>query len=215
MRITSILFILATWILAVTPDVHARGSNNVYSTVAIDELRLEVSDLKHDLHSARVEINLLDEKVNKYERTISFLKEQLAQSQTPTTSSHADALERKVAHLEKLLEKTTADLRSLNTVANQALNKLQDLEQTVAIQDKKCDEVAKLKGTLTSISKAISQTPKPTPLSTSNKTYRVKPGDSLEKIARAQQTTVSSIKQLNQLTNDKIVVGQELKLSDE
>jgi LysM repeat protein len=44
--------------------------------------------------------------------------------------------------------------------------------------------------------------------------YRIKPGDSLEKIARANQTTVQAIKELNGLTNDRIVVGKLLQLPE-
>ena len=44
--------------------------------------------------------------------------------------------------------------------------------------------------------------------------YKVKPGDTLEKIARHQHTTVDTIKKLNDLPGDKIVVGQQLQVSD-
>lgn len=40
----------------------------------------------------------------------------------------------------------------------------------------------------------------------------VKKGDSLDKIARANGTTVSTIKKANQLTNEKLSIGQVLKV---
>lgn len=40
----------------------------------------------------------------------------------------------------------------------------------------------------------------------------VKSGDALEKIARANRTTVEAIKKLNRLTTDKLKVGQVLKI---
>ena len=46
----------------------------------------------------------------------------------------------------------------------------------------------------------------------SEKTYRIQPGDSLEKIAKAKQATVQKLKELNGLTNDKIIVGKLLRL---
>lgn len=40
----------------------------------------------------------------------------------------------------------------------------------------------------------------------------VKRGDALEKIARANQTTIEAIRKVNQLTNDKLKIGQVLKV---
>ena len=46
------------------------------------------------------------------------------------------------------------------------------------------------------------------------KIYRVKAGDSLEKIAKQNQTTIKKLKEANQLANDQIIVGQKLKLPE-
>ncbi len=43
-------------------------------------------------------------------------------------------------------------------------------------------------------------------------TYNVNPGDSLSKIAARENTTVGLLKQANQLTSDRIYVGQRLKI---
>ncbi|MHC5020353.1 MAG: L,D-transpeptidase family protein [Planctomycetota bacterium] len=43
-------------------------------------------------------------------------------------------------------------------------------------------------------------------------TYNVNPGDSLSKIAVRENTTVGLLKQANQLTSDKIFVGQRMKV---
>ena len=63
-------------------------------------------------------------------------------------------------------------------------------------------------------------TPKPTPKpetkpvtpSSSSNTYRVKSGDTLSHIARANNISVSALKQLNNLRSDLIFVGQSLKV---
>ncbi len=62
-------------------------------------------------------------------------------------------------------------------------------------------------------------TPAPTPTkpvepSTSVSTYKVKAGDTLSHIARAHHTTVSALKDLNNLKSDLIFVGQSLKVSN-
>jgi LysM repeat protein len=42
--------------------------------------------------------------------------------------------------------------------------------------------------------------------------YKVQPGDSLERIARAKKVSVQSLRDANQLNNDRIIVGQKLKI---
>lgn len=150
---------------------------------ALDEMRVEVSDLKHSLHTLQVELQLLDDKFR---------------SQKPVDTLPIKDLERRLSLIEKTQDKIVADLR-------QIAQKASDLEQSLLSQSEKLGEVSKLKSTLTSISQAM----KP-----QKSTYRVQSGDSLEKIARHNRTTVETIKRLNHLKSDKITVGQELQLTD-
>jgi D-gamma-glutamyl-meso-diaminopimelic acid endopeptidase CwlS len=165
------------------------------------ELRIEVEDLKHLLHTTQVELGLFDERLKK--QAVSTAKGQ-------ENNSQVAALERKIAQLEKTLDKAAADLRTLNTSVHQAISKIQSLETDLISHDTRLDEVAKLKETLTSISKAMGVS-----VSTSNsKTYKVKAGDTLEKIAKSQGIAVGDLRKNNpQLKNDKIMIGQELRLS--
>ncbi len=178
------------------------------ANIALDEMRIELADVKHTLKGYQVELNILEEK----------LKNQTAakpDAKLKDVSGQLAALERKVAQLEKVQEKALADLRGLSGHANQTSSafeqvrkKLFDIEQEIATQSHRLDEVGKLKGTLTSISKAMAQKP-------SSKTHRVKPGETLEKIARLEGTSVDALKKLNHLQHDRIFVGQEIKLPDE
>lgn len=126
-------------------------------------------------------------------------------------SLQVSSLEKKLSGVEKSLEKLTADLRAVTTHLNQTVSQLETLENNLVHYDDKFSELSKLKGTLTSISKAM-QPPQPV---LDGKTYRVKAGDSLEKIARLHRTTVQALRKLNQLSSDKIVVGQQLQVGDE
>ena len=48
------------------------------------------------------------------------------------------------------------------------------------------------------------------PSNTLNATYKVKRGDNLYKIAREFNTTVSTLKEINNLVSDILQIGQEL-----
>jgi peptidoglycan endopeptidase LytE len=177
--------------------LEARPPSGVYANPDVDELRIELEDIKHALHSTQVELSLLDEKQKK-------------QNSKPGQEAPLSALEKKISSLEKNIDKITTDLRTLSTSLNQTLSQIQHLETHLSTHDEKFSEVSKLKTTLTSISKAM--TPAEAP---SAKTYRVKAGDTLEKIARTHHTSAEALRKLNHLSSDKIVVGQNLRLHDD
>jgi LysM repeat protein len=210
-------FIFLFSLLSCALPLYARPQSGFYTNPEFDELRIELDDLKHALKSVQVDLGLLDERLKKQDSPLNQVKGQVqvkeANSQALLTTQ-VTALEKKVSSLEKTLEKAATDLRALSTASTQILNKIQEVEQNLLSHEKRLDEVVKLKSTLTSISKAIHQAPsKETPSAT--KTYRVKAGDSLEKIARVHHISVETIRKFNNLTSDKIVVGQELRFPDD
>jgi LysM repeat protein len=81
------------------------------------------------------------------------------------------------------------------------------LEQDILSQNRRFDELAKLKGNIETIAKSLGNE--------SYKTYKVRPGDSLEKIARSHKVAVERIKKFNHLEKDLIGVGQELKIPND
>lgn len=210
--VSSLPLILGLTLCSCGSQLSSRQNMSYRSDMSMDEIRLELADVKHDLKSAQVELNLLDERIKKQGSSPSSSVKPV--SDTHAGNSQVSQLERRIAHLEKLVEMTTNDLRNLSSHTNQVLAKVNSIEQEVTSHEKRLDEVVKLKGTLTSLSHAIGQNSSSAPMS-SNKTYKVKAGDSLEKIARNQKTSIASIKNLNNLKNDKIVVGQELRIPDE
>lgn len=163
--------------------------NNRQYDIAIEEVRTEVADLKHALHGAEVEIHLLEEKLETPPSKTSELNETLL------------SLQRKIAILERNQDKLAGDIRSLSNHAHQTTASLSQYREQIQELDIRFEDLNKIKNTLSSISKSMGG---------SKTTYRVKPNDSLEKIAREYQVSIKALKQLNNLTNDTIKVDQEL-----
>lgn len=208
------LGLLTLAVFCCAPSLHARPQSGYYANPEIDELRIEIDDLKYALNTTQVDLGLLDERLKKQNNALNGVKGQAGgNSSLSLISSQVATLEKKVLGLEKTLEKAANDLRALNASVNQTLSKVQHIETDLSLHDKRLDEVAKLKGTLTSISKAIGQ--QSASSTNSTKTYCVKAGDSLEKIARNNKSSVDAIRKINNLSNDRINIGQELRLPND
>jgi LysM repeat protein len=208
--------IIALICLAFSIHLSAR-QNKFYPEGSIDELRLELSDVKHELHSAQVEINLLEERIAKQDRVITA-NAAVAKNQDDRKhyAADIDALSKKCERLEKILDRALNDLRNISANENKAIARIQEMESNIALQEKKFEEIGKIKNTLASISKALGQSVLTVQKEKGQQLYQVKPGDSLEKIARIHGTTVGELKAINHLASeDKIRIGQELKISDE
>ncbi len=157
----------------------------------INDLRMEIADLKHALHGTEVEVKLLEERM------------EMAEGSSASSNESKD-LERKIGLIEKNLEKLASELRSLSQFSTQTTAALTVYRQQIANLDERLDEVSKLRSTLSQLSRSSA------PQETSS--YQVKPGDSLEKIARKFQISVDALKRENNLSSDKIVVGQQLAI---
>jgi LysM repeat protein len=205
------------WLLSLTLfsyaiALDARSPSDFDTKLELDEMHIELGDLKQALKTVQVDLSLLDERLQKQNKN----REQTQGKEIGSLSvltSQVSLLEKKVSKLEKTLEKTANDLQTLSSSSTETLNKVHEMEQRLLSHEKRLDEVIKLKNTLTSISKAMKERSYETPASA--KTYHVKAGDTLEKIARIHSVSVEEIQKLNNLKNDKIVVGQELRLPDD
>ncbi len=115
--------------------------------------------------------------------------------------------------LEKTLELVSHDLRSLHKHASQTdeslLNfkeKILDYQKELAHHALQIEGIHQLKTTLTQISGAIGSR------KIASTRYTVKSGDTLAEIAKRHGISLSTLKRLNNLSNDKILVGQKLEV---
>ncbi|MES2344439.1 MAG: LysM peptidoglycan-binding domain-containing protein [Chlamydiota bacterium] len=172
--------------------------------ISYDEMRIEMSDLKHALHATQVELNILEEKVKKQDAILAQNKQP---SLNQTLLQQISECEKKINNLHKIQEQIIEDLKNFQSYAQDASHTLQMLSQEIKAQNKKFDELSKIKATLSSLSQTMYGSRDST-----NATHRVKSGETLKKIAEMHHTTVAELKKLNKLENDRIVINQELKL---
>lgn len=163
-----------------------------------------------DVQQLFAEVGEIKRKVSGYELELQLLEEKNASQKTKAPDSLAK-LEERIGKLERFQEKIAQDLRTLHAEMQESLSaftqyksRLQDLDQEIADQNARFKELGKLKQTLSSLSKAVDKE--------GQKIHKVRSGDSLEKIARHYQASIEEIKKINHLSNDTIIIGQELKI---
>lgn len=172
--------------------------------LSLHKVRTEVEDVKHELNTYEIEHHVIEGKLIDQEQIIASLRQQVAELKSGKLDSFVQELqnlEKKVRQVSKKQDKIVADIRQLSSHANdtttalsQYKDKISQFEKTLRGQTLQLQEISKL---------AEEQTPR---------TYSVKAGDSLEKIARDHDTTVDELKQINQMTTDLIVIDQLLTL---
>jgi LysM repeat protein len=201
-----------------TSNLAFRRDDPRQSDLTLDELRMELADVKHALNSTQVELSILEDRMKNQDSTLYAVKNQAVNKmpQISQLNTQINSLENRIGTIEKNQEKTLTDLRQLSSHANltagalsQYKEKIQELEREIASQNRKFEEFIKLKSTLASISKLMKQNAF---AEESVKTYKVQTGDSLERIARQHRTTVDVLKKINRLESDLIMAGQELKI---
>jgi len=180
----------------------------------LHEVQTNLDDLKHDINCFQTELQILDGRIKYYENALATLKQQDIEKQQTKLEQIAHELhllEKKWSSLEKVQEGEKGDLNQLSSHANETTvalvqfkTRIQELEQEILTQNRRFEDLAKVKGSIETLAKSLKVA--------SFKIYKVRPGETLEKIATAHHTKVDRIKKLNDLNSDLIVVGQELKI---
>jgi len=187
--------------------------------LTLHELQTNLDDLRHDVHCFQTDMQILDGKINHHENSLSGLKQGYLEKQEERTNELYKLFtefDKKLALLQSSFHNEGKDIKQLTSHANetssalaQYKDRINELEKQILSQNSKFEEIVKLKGTLETLAKAIQNDASRQQV----KIYKVKAGDSLEKIARAHQISVEYLKRINNLEQDLIVVGQDLKVS--
>lgn len=218
-------FLLAFFLLIFSLEAAPRGGNGQPyqdpNAAAIREMKNSLENVRHVVHNHEAEIRVFDEKLANFDLIIESMRDQMcdtSRQHKELVKGNSASLESKIQSLETASKGLVADLRQFQTHSNETTalltqyrQKLGDLEKII---DQQNQNIGHLQAAMRSLMEALQGKPqnseKSESVSTSDRSYQVKSGDSLEKIARAHQITIQALKTANNLTNDKIVVGKKL-----
>lgn len=209
-------------------DLHA-VRNRFYddeNAVLVKEMRDSLDEIRHEVNNHETEIRMYDEKLKSIEDIIDGLRDQFhetTQAQKEQLKGSSSNLESKLTALDTVSKGLVADLRQFKTHSNDVSTtlglykqKITELEKVIEQQNQNIDHLQTAMRALMDALQAKDAVSSKSQSSASNDypagSYRVKAGDSLEKIARNHQTTVKAIMELNGLSHDRIGVGQLLKM---
>ena len=186
----------------------------------IKEIRDSIDDLRREIHNQESEIKTFAEKTATQEDVVDHLQKEFKesyQSQKDLLKNNNGNLEAKIGSLETSNKGLITDLKQIKGHSNEMQDvlkayrdKLNDLERTTATLSKNMEMLQTAMNHLMDLVKTSSGISN----EGGSRTYHVKAGDSLEKIARAHKTTIKALKEANHLTKDQITIGQILRLPE-
>lgn len=185
------------------------------------------SSLSYRMNTCESDIDQLQKKQETLESLIDSLQTKLTALSTATDSSKGLS-QQKLALTDSSIERLSKELTSLRDYSKTMSDSVNTLQKklTEIEQESKSNSAhtEKLEAALRSLTKLIqgqsaaaltssSENNTSTETGSYSSTYKVKSGDSLGKIAKANNTTISTLIRLNDLKPDApILIGQELKL---
>lgn len=196
------------------------------SAVLIKEMRDSIDDIRHEVNNHESEIRMYDEKLKSFEDIIDSLRDQLnesTQAHKEQLKGNSTTLEAKMTTLDTVSKGLVSDLRQFKTHANDVSGtlalykqKIAEMEKVIEQQNLNIDHLqTAMRALMDALQSKETVSSKSSPSGSADAPaggYRVKAGDSLEKIARNHQTTVKAIMELNGLSHDRIVIGQLLRM---
>lgn len=195
-----------------------RGDLN--SDGSLQDLRLTMERLRVQLSNQETEIRTFSEKVANQDATLEGLRSQIqesGQANKDRLKSNVSQLEERLGNMETVNKGLIADIKTLKNHSNDLSQVVKEIHQNMAKIEKMLDlqnnNLGHLEGAIKAVMEAIQvKDSLPVAANEGGRPYRVKAGDSLEKIAKDAGCSIQALKTINHLSTDKIVVGQKLVL---
>lgn len=170
------------------------GSLMLSQSDSTQEMERQVHQLRMELNGINEELRQLTGRGEVQEDLLCTLRQELE------TGDKGKGWEARLAKLEKSQNGMKKEMAKLRTSTEQAI-------QSLSQQDKKLRAV---EGNIDKVVAAVKQFADAPSLG--EDAYTVRSGDTLGEIAKHHGLTVARLKQVNHLSNDRIYVGQRLKV---
>lgn len=189
-----------------------------------EKARSELGYIKHEQDNIDVELRIFEGRLDTLEETLSLLKQDIANQQEALLRQVSGQVARgdeRMLQLQSFTDEFSRDIRELKTQSNdlsasfsQYKRRFGEFEKVVDRHERNIENLEAAIRSLTAMLKAVPEEKGSSVIAATvaRSNYRVRSGDTLEKIARAHNITVRQLKEFNQLKNDLIVVDQELTI---
>lgn len=215
MKFLKILTLTSLTSLLLTSCVGSRGmrAQEVKADLALREMRSKIEDFKYQLNKYEVELQIVESKVDSQNTSLNQVRQDVSKlnknDQNFVESTFA-LYDKKIERLESIEQTLRKDLIQLKERTNEVLSSLAQFKTKIdANENQMLDQkrsMEHVKASLDALMKHV-QEPKG-----EEGYYVVSAGDSLERIAKENGTSVEKLKDLNHITGDLIVVGQKMRL---
>ncbi len=201
----------------------SRSSVNDDQKAILRQMRVDVSDLRHEMNNHESEIRMFEEKLRNQEEIIENLRQELlahSQMQKELLKTTNTSFENKIEFLDHTMQNLISDMRQMKNQANDSVNilgqhkqQLTELEKVIEAQNQHMQNLEVALSSIVDVLQAKEATEKAfVKEAETNKIYKVQAGNTLGEIARHYGISIQSLKDYNGLTHDRIKAGQILKI---
>ncbi len=187
------------------------------AAASLYELQRSVQNMSYSISNQDAELAHLKQKIVNQESTLDSMHAEvsaLIKAAKESQKSTGAQVDTKLKSMEKNIDKLVSDLKQFKKHANESADSFAEIQKKLAHQQEisslQAQQIKELESALRNIASAL-QTKTGVEKSASGE-YRVKAGDSLEKIAKEHGTTIEAIRRENSLTKDTIYPGQKLHI---
>ncbi len=220
-RVSLLLTFLVATTSCMVPNSRDQEARLQKQALSVSEVRDEVDYVKYEQGNVSSEIRMFESRLVTQEEVIQTTRRELADAQLRDREQLSRALtdfEERVAKMESKHHSMIEDLRELKTHANDVASSLGQAKQRMGTLERsyegQTETIRNLEGAVRALMALVeaSDGAPPSTFAKGAKIYKVQSGDTLEKIARREGSTVRAIKRANDLKKDLIRVGQTLKI---
>lgn len=196
----------------------AAQDNRPYNTPAatLKQMQDNINTMRHGINNHESELHQFEEKFASMEEIVDGLRRQfndLSKGHKDQLHATNASLGARIGDFEIISKGIVADLQQIKVHVNESTaNLFQYQQQLIAfekqmqIQNKNIENLQAAMKTLMELLQPSDET------DAAGQIYQVKAGDSLERIANLNSTSVKALKELNSLSSDRIRIGQKLRL---